>query len=70
MSRNASTWFINTPFVFLRKRNVKKSVQKKISLIFQSAAGFEPTDTAKFRALKDWSLSSRGHAVVYEIEQY
>ena len=70
MSRNVSTWFINTPFVFLKKKNVKKSVQKKIRLIFQSAAGFEPTDTAKYRALKDWSLSSRDHAVVYEVEQY
>ena len=70
MSRKPSTWFMNTPFVILKKKKCKKSVQKKIRLIFQSAAGFEPTDTAKYRALKDWSLSSRGHAVVYEIEQY
>ena len=48
---------MNTPFAFNKKKNVKKSVKKKIVLIFLSAAGFEPTNTAKFKLVRKWSLS-------------
>ena len=53
------------PFCISKKNFFEKVCTKKIRLIFQSAAGFEPTETAKYRALKDWSLSYRSHEVVY-----
>ena len=33
-ARKTSTWFMNTPFVFLRRKNMKKSVQKKLDSYF------------------------------------
>ena len=50
---------MKTPFIFFKKKNVKKSVQKKITLIFQSAAGFEPTNTAKFKLPRQVPHTSR-----------
>ena len=35
---------MNAPIVFLRRNNVKKSVQKKLHSYFHSGPGFELTD--------------------------
>ena len=50
---------MKTPFIFFKKKNVKKSVQKKITLIFQSAARFEHTDTAKLNLQREMPQTSR-----------
>ena len=48
---------MEAPFVCFKEKKLKKSVQKKIILIFLSAAGFEPANTAKFKLVRKWSLS-------------
>ena len=61
---------MDTPFVFFKKKNVKKSVQKKIGLIFCSSAGFEPAGTAKCKLSREWSFSCRSHDVVLYFDDY
>ena len=48
---------MEAPFVCFKEKKIEKVCAKKIVLIFLSAAGFEPTNTAKFKLVRKWSLS-------------
>ena len=54
MSRKLSTWSMNTPFAFLKKKKCKKSVQKKLD------SYFSPPLVSNPRTLQNIELSKTG----------
>ena len=48
---------MEAPFVFYKRKNMKKSAQKKLHSHFQSEPGFEPTDLQNDKFLQTYALA-------------
>ena len=66
-SRKTSTWFMNTPLAFHEEKNVNKSAQKKITLIFSIRTGIRTHGHAKLYIFVDLLPTTQPRSCVLKV---